>query len=237
MSPAKQSSLIGNKLKTIIKDSWVNDRVNQFELKTKSVENQTHIKSVKQCRVDCSINRRNFAKMKMEKCMDSDDRVDRDAMISGAITMANVIDTDKFDDVDESTMSLYAPPARPQAVRFILTPHERIQSAANGLLPLLKRFLFAPFYLPFVASINGFGLTTLASVLFAPRLMTQIMIYPTFRLVFGTLYPAYASYKAVRSKDVKDYVSVHLDGNCAIFSCDHLFHSSYSDWFSYNLFS
>lgn len=28
-----------------------------------------------------------------------------------------------------------------------------------------------------------------------------------FRVVFGTLYPAYSSYKAVKSKDVKEYVS------------------------------
>lgn len=29
----------------------------------------------------------------------------------------------------------------------------------------------------------------------------------SYRLVFGTLYPAYSSYKAVKSKDVKEYVS------------------------------
>lgn len=29
-----------------------------------------------------------------------------------------------------------------------------------------------------------------------------------FRVVFGTLYPAYSSYKAVKSKDVKEYVSI-----------------------------
>lgn len=29
-----------------------------------------------------------------------------------------------------------------------------------------------------------------------------------FRLVFGTLYPAYSSYKAVKSKDVREYVSI-----------------------------
>lgn len=28
------------------------------------------------------------------------------------------------------------------------------------------------------------------------------------RLIFGTLYPAYSSYKAVKTKNVKEYVSV-----------------------------
>ena len=28
-----------------------------------------------------------------------------------------------------------------------------------------------------------------------------------FRLVFGTLYPAYRSYKAIKNKDVREYVS------------------------------
>lgn len=32
-------------------------------------------------------------------------------------------------------------------------------------------------------------------------------VYCAFRLVFGTLYPAYASYKAVKTKNVKEYVS------------------------------
>lgn len=29
-----------------------------------------------------------------------------------------------------------------------------------------------------------------------------------FRLVFGMLYPAYASYKAVKTKNIREYVSV-----------------------------
>lgn len=38
--------------------------------------------------------------------------------------------------------------------------------------------------------------------------MTHMFVYSPFRLVFGTLYPAYASYKAVRTKNVKEYVSM-----------------------------
>lgn len=32
----------------------------------------------------------------------------------------------------------------------------------------------------------------------------------SYRLIFGTLYPAYSSYKAVKSKDVREYVSTAL---------------------------
>lgn len=35
----------------------------------------------------------------------------------------------------------------------------------------------------------------------------SIVLFSPFRIVFGTLYPAYSSYKAVKSRDLKEYVS------------------------------
>lgn len=49
--------------------------------------------------------------------------------------------------------------------------------------------------------------TTSSVWLFLP-LISLDCVPCLFRVVFGTLYPAYSSYKAVKSKDVKEYVSM-----------------------------
>lgn len=54
---------------------------------------------------------------------------------------------------------------------------------------------------------TGIGLVAALMTTALPQSFAYMLLYPVFRLVFGTLYPAYASYKAVRTKDVKEYVS------------------------------
>lgn len=79
-------------------------------------------------------------------------------------------------------------------------------------LNFVQRFIGLLLSVPFFSSVNGAGLSTLTCAFFLPRFLCENLLYPIFRLILGTLYPAYASYKAVRNKDVKDYVS-----KCAFF--------------------
>lgn len=91
-------------------------------------------------------------------------------------------------------------------------------NALGRLLELLQRWP-----LPRL-SFNTACLCSLIIIFIAPRTCAQSLLFPAFRLFFGTLYPAYASYKAVRTKNVKEYVSkkifnLWIDINPVSFSC------------------
>lgn len=86
--------------------------------------------------------------------------------------------------------------------------HEKTESVVYGL-SRIGRFLeiMQRISLPRM-SLTAIGICFLISVFISPRTCVQNLLFPAFRLVFGTLYPAYASYKAVRTKCVKEYVSI-----------------------------
>lgn len=76
-----------------------------------------------------------------------------------------------------------------------------IPSCGKSLKNLVSWIVFL------LSSVNGAIATTLTFILLLPRALIKSLFYPGYRLLFGTLYPAYASYKAVRTRNVKEYVS------------------------------
>ena len=61
--------------------------------------------------------------------------------------------------------------------------------------------------LPIRLTLSNVGIIAVILAVLMPRSFTYMLVYPIFRLIFGTLYPAYASYKGIRTKNVKEYVS------------------------------
>lgn len=59
-------------------------------------------------------------------------------------------------------------------------------------------------------SVTGMGAMCSVATFLLPRPIGECILYPGFRLLFGTLYPCYASYKAIRTKNVKEYVSIYV---------------------------
>ncbi|XP_063622099.1 uncharacterized protein LOC134794267 [Cydia splendana] len=82
-----------------------------------------------------------------------------------------------------------------------------------------------------------FGNFTILSLIIgflAPRMISYLVLYPFCRLVFGTLYPAYASYKAVRTKNLKEYVKWMMYWIVfALFTCTETFTDVFLSWFPF----
>ncbi|XP_072932590.1 uncharacterized protein [Epargyreus clarus] len=80
----------------------------------------------------------------------------------------------------------------------------------------------------------NFGVLAVVTGLFAPRMISYLILYPFCRLVFGTLYPAYASYKAVRTKNLKEYVKWMMYWIVfALFTCTETFTDVFLSWFPF----
>ncbi|CAH2046988.1 unnamed protein product, partial [Iphiclides podalirius] len=83
-------------------------------------------------------------------------------------------------------------------------------------------------------TLANFGALSVATALFAPRMISYLVLYPFCRLVFGTLYPAYASYKAVRTKNLKEYVKWMMYWIVfALFTCTETFTDVFLSWFPF----
>ncbi|XP_054088826.1 uncharacterized protein LOC105210370 isoform X3 [Zeugodacus cucurbitae] len=139
------------------------------------------------------------------------------------------------------------PPPLPDTRRAFYFKQKRTQSAAADNaniinteqvvhnLTLFGRFLevVQSWPLPHVSFTTACILVLIATFI-SPRLWAQNIIFPAFRLSFGTLYPAYASYKAVRTKNVKEYVKWMMYWIVyAFFTCIETFTDIFLSWFPF----
>lgn len=75
-----------------------------------------------------------------------------------------------------------------------------ILSRVSGFLEMVSKFPFPRM------SVMSFGLISLLAVFISPRSFTERALYPGFRIIFSIIYPAYRSFKAVRNKNLKEYL-------------------------------
>ncbi|XP_016998759.2 uncharacterized protein ReepA isoform X2 [Drosophila takahashii] len=110
----------------------------------------------------------------------------------------------------------------------VAAPTPKVVQNLNALGRLLELLQRCP--LPCL-SFNTACICSLIVIFLAPRTCAQSLLFPAFRLFCGTLYPAYASYKAVRTKDVKEYVKWMMYWIVfAFFTCIETFTDIFISW-------
>lgn len=98
----------------------------------------------------------------------------------------------------------------------------------SALLEMISKFPFPRM------SVMSFGLTSLIAVFLAPKSFTDRVLYPAFRLIFTIIYPAYRSFKAVRNKNLKEYLKWIVYWIVyAFFTCIELITDALLNWFPF----
>lgn len=103
-----------------------------------------------------------------------------------------------------------------------------ILSRVSGFLEMVSKFPFPRM------SVMSFGLISLVAVFLSPRSFTERALYPGFRLIFSVIYPAYRSFKAVRNKNLKEYLRWIVYWIVyAFFTCVELLTDAILSWFPF----
>jgi hypothetical protein len=98
----------------------------------------------------------------------------------------------------------------------------------SALLEMISKFPFPRM------SVMSFGLTSLLAVFLAPRGFTDRVLYPAFKILFTIVYPAYRSFKAVRNKNLKEYLKWIVYWIVfAFFTCLELVTDALLNWFPF----
>jgi TB2/DP1, HVA22 family len=98
----------------------------------------------------------------------------------------------------------------------------------SGFLEMVSKFPFPRM------SVMSFGLTSLLAVFLCPRGFTERALYPGFRIIFSIIYPAYRSFKAVRNKDLKEYLKwIVYWVVYAFYTCIELVTDALLSWFPF----
>lgn len=83
-------------------------------------------------------------------------------------------------------------------------------------------------------SVLSFGLTSLLAIFICPRSFTERALYPGFKILFTIIYPAYRSFKAVRNKNLKEYLKWIVYWIVyAFFTCLELLTDAIMNWFPF----